>query len=126
MLEALLVESLSSHDVAVRRPEAVYQAFIVGLLVRAGGAWEVRSNRESGFGRCDLMVLPRAAGGPGAVIELKVLDARRKETVEQALDAAMAQIDARRYRAELEARGAAPIHAYGAVFDGKRVWVRAG
>ncbi len=121
LLERLMVRALSFHDVAVRQPEAVYQAFIVGLLVQLEATHEVRSNRESGHGRYDLLVRPRAAGSPGAILELKVIQARRGETSEQALERAMAQVRDRDYAAELFAAGAAPVWCWAAVFDGKRV-----
>ena len=125
LLERLLVTALSFHDTGGRRPEAVYQAFILGLLVHLERSHDVRSNRESGQGRYDVMVRPKAAGQPGAVLELKVLDTRRGETPEQALDRAMAQVQDRRYAAELLAAGASPVWEWAAVFDGKRAWVRA-
>lgn len=124
LLQKLIVESLSYHDLGT--PEAVYQAFIVGLLVHLEPTHEVRSNRESGFGRYDVMVRPRAAGQAGAVIELKVIDTDEGETVEQALDAAMAQVEGRAYATELHAAGAEPVWQWAAVFDGKRAWVRTG
>lgn len=125
LLERLMTETLSSHDLAVRRPEAVYQAFLVGLLVQLETTHDVRSNRESGHGRYDVSLRPRHPGQPGAVLELKVIDERRGESVELALDRAMAQIEARDYATELRSAGASPIWSWAAVFDGKRVWVRA-
>ena len=124
LLETLMLASLSYHDVAVRRPEAVYQAFILGLLVTLDRTHEVTSNREAGHGRYDVLLSPREPGQPGAVLEIKVLDARRNETPEQALDAALAQVRQRDYAAVLRQRGAGPVHEVGAVFDGKRAWVR--
>ena len=85
----------------------------------------MRSNRESGFGRCDVLVVPRTAGQPGVVLELKRVDTEAGETVEKALEAALAR-SGRDYAAELRARGAAPIHEMAAVFDGKRAYVRVG
>ena len=123
-LERLVTDALSFHDVAPRQPEIVYQAFVTGLLVHLADDYDVRSNRESGFGRADVLVIPKRAGAPGAVLEFKSLDRRRGETIEQALDAAHAQIRDRDYAAELRARGAAPVHAIAAIFDGKRVTVR--
>jgi len=125
LLERLLLTALSFHDTGGRRPEAVYQAFILGLLVHLERSHDVRSNRESGQGRYDLMVRPRAVGQAGAVLELKVLDTRTGETPEQALDRAMTQSVERCYAAELLAAGACPVWQWAAVFDGKRAWVRA-
>ena len=124
LLGELLLASLSYHDLAVRRPEAVYQAFIVGLLVTLERTHEVTSNRESGHGRYDVLISPRQAGHPGAVLELKVIDTDEGETVQQALDAALTQVRQRDYAAALRQRGAGPVHELGAVFDGKRAWVR--
>jgi len=123
-LSDLLCHTMSYHDLGGRQPERVYHAFIAGLLVHLGGDYEVRSNRESGYGRYDVMVLPRERGRPGVVLELKVPD--EDEAVETALDAALRQIRERDYAAELVARGAEPVHELGVVFDGKRAHVRAG
>lgn len=122
LLERLLLAVMSYQDPAGRQPEKLYHGFILGLLVQLEGEYEVRSNRESGYGRADVLVRPRAPGKPGVVLELKV--PRRGETPEQALVAAARQVRDRRYTAELEAGGASPVRALVAVFDGKRAWVR--
>ncbi|MGK3991163.1 PD-(D/E)XK nuclease domain-containing protein [Sorangium sp. So ce136] len=113
---------MSYQHPAGREPEKRYHGFILGLLVQLEGEYDVRSTRESGFGRADVLVRPRAPGRPGVVLELKV--PRRGETPEQALSAAARQVRDRRYAAELVAAGAAPVHELVAVFDGKRAWVR--
>jgi hypothetical protein len=91
-----------------------------------GSGYDVRSNRESGFGRCDVMVLPKTAGRPGVVMELERVEVEADETPEQALAMALEQIRARDYAAELRERGATPIHRVAVVFDGKRAYVRVG
>lgn len=123
-LGQLLAATLSYHDVGVRQPEAVYQAFVLGLLVAMDGTHEVRSNRESGYGRCDVLITPRQAGQVGVVLELKVIDADENETVATALDAAAAQLLERDYALSLRERGAEPVRQLAVVFDGKRAWVR--
>jgi hypothetical protein len=125
-LSHLAKVNLSYFDTAGPEPERFYHGLVVGLLAGLGSAYEVRSNRESGFGRCDVMVLPRAAGQPGVVLELKRVEGEAGETPEQALGAALAQIRERDYAAELRERGAPPIQVMAAVFDGKRAYVRAG
>jgi hypothetical protein len=123
MLQTFTANLLSFHDTA-RRPEQVYHAFVIGLLATLEPAYEVRSNRESGHGRPDVIIRLRRAAGPGVVLELKV--ARRgKKTPEQALAEGLAQIRAGGYTAELTAAGVAPVHALVVAFDGKRVRVRA-
>ncbi len=119
-----MTDVLSYHDPARLDPEAVYQGFVLGLLAAMEPAYVVRSNRESGDGRPDVMIRPRDAGKPAAVLELKV--ARKgKRTAAAALREGLAQIRERRYEAELEAGGASVVHAFAVAFDGKRVWVRA-
>jgi hypothetical protein len=128
LLEDFLLK-LSSHDRAPKEPEALYHAFVMGLLLHLEGRFEVRSNRESGHGRYDVMVLPKRAGQPGVVLEFKVLDVRGPETpdeekVAEALEAALQQMQERDYAHELRERGAVPIQEIAMVFHGKRVWVR--
>jgi len=137
-----LLQSLSVLDVAGRRaprekrgregegdvvltPEQVYHVFVVSLLLGLQPRYLVRSNRESGTGRYDVMVLPRAAGQPGVVLELKVRNRQRRESAKGAMTAAPRQLRERDYAAELRAAGAEPIHELGVVFDGKQVWVAA-
>jgi hypothetical protein len=123
-LAHLVKVNASYLDTGGPEPERFYHGLVLGLLAGLGTRYEVRSNRESGFGRCDVLVLPKAAGQPGVALELKRVDEDAGETVEKALSAALAQIRERDYAAELRERGAAPIHEMAAVFDGKRVYVR--
>ncbi len=123
-LAHVLKVNASYFDTGGPEPERFYHGLVIGLLAGLDPRYEVRSNRESGFGRCDVMVLPRTAGEPGVVLELKRVDEAAGETVEKALAAALAQIRERDYAAELRERGAAPIHEMAAVFDGKRAYVR--
>ncbi len=123
-LARMVKADLSYFDTAAPEPERFYHGFVVGLLAGLGPRYEVRSNRESGFGRCDVMVLPKLAGQPGVVLELKRVATEAGETTEQALAAALRQIRERDYATELRERGATPIHELAAVFDGKRVSVR--
>ncbi|GDX80603.1 hypothetical protein LBMAG42_24140 [Deltaproteobacteria bacterium] len=136
-LQRLVVNSLSYFDVGGRTPEAVYQAFLVGLLVQLDATHIVDANREAGFGRYDVCVRPRLPAGAGlspavgaapgsragAVLELKVVDPNR-ETWEAALDSAMRQIHDRAYAAAAREAGADPVWLWAAVFDGKRVRVK--
>jgi hypothetical protein len=139
-----LLQSLSVHDLAARpaankrgadqgfdpeaevvlTPEQVYHVFVVSLLLGLQPRHAVRSNRESGSGRYDVMILPREPGQPGVVLELKVRNRRKRETVKSAMAAALEQIRERDYAAELRACGATPIHEMGIVFDGKKVSVK--
>jgi hypothetical protein len=122
-LQAFVTNVLSYHDTGKLYPERVYQGFVVGLLAALEPNYQVRSNRESGKGRPDVVIRPISPGKPGAVLELKVARAGKK-TLDQALEEALAQLAANDYGAELRAAGAAPIHALAVAFDGKEVRVR--
>jgi hypothetical protein len=123
-LGAILERTLSYHDTAGRAKEVVYQAFVAGLLVVLDSTHQVRSNRESGLGRCDVLVTPRKPGQPGVALELKVL--KPAETMERALETALEQVRAKNYAAELRAAGADPVVELAAVFDKKCVRVARG
>ena len=124
-LAAFIGNVLSHHDVTrphggAPRPERVYHAFVIGLLATLEPEYEVRSNRESGLGRPDVMLRPKQAGKPGIVLELKVAKPG-KTTLEQALAEGVAQIRERDYARELRAAGASPVHGFAIAFDGKHV-----
>ncbi|ETX02274.1 MAG: hypothetical protein ETSY1_04185 [Candidatus Entotheonella factor] len=123
LLEHLML-SVSYHDVNRHQPEKFYHGLILGLLVNMEAHYVVRSNRESGYGRADVLLIPREPGHPGVVLELKSLDTRREESVDEAVKQALRQIRDRDYAAELRSAGAQPIHELAIVFDGKLVWVR--
>jgi hypothetical protein len=122
-LQALARAMLSYHDTGGARPENLYHGFVLGLLAVLEPEHAVRSNRESGEGRPDVLITPRQPGKPGVVLELKVARPGRK-TLEQALDEGMRQLEEGDYPAELRASGAAPVHALVVAFDGKDVRVR--
>jgi hypothetical protein len=123
-LQAFATNLLSYHDGGVY-PEHLYHGFIVGLLAVLEPEYQVRSNRESGMGRPDVLIRPSRPGLPGVALELKVARAARKKTLEQALDEGLEQLRRNDYTAELRAAGASPVHAFVNACDGKHVRVRA-
>ncbi|MEZ4436273.1 MAG: AAA family ATPase [bacterium] len=126
LLGRIVLYHFSYHDLPANVGERIYQAFVLGLLVRLERTHIVRSNRETGYGRADVTLRPRDGKGAGVVIELKALSPVDRLTPEQALDRALAQIEARDDAAELRAEGIDPIHRLAIVFEGKRVYARAG
>jgi len=127
-LQAFVTNLLSFYDHGTVFPEQVYQGFVLGLLAALEPAYFVRSNRESGQGRPDVMIKPRVAGNPGAVgavLELKIAK-KGKKTPAKALSEGLAQIQTKEYAAEVRAAGASVVHAFAVAFDGKRVWVKSG
>ena len=98
------------------------KAFVLGLCAAVEPGHRVRSNRESGQGRPDVMLLPLEPEQPGILLELKV--ARKNKTLDEALDGGEKQVREKDYGAELRAAGATPIHVFVVAFDGKTVRVR--
>ena len=92
------------------------------------GRYEVVSNRESGLGRCDVMLFPLRKGDRGIVIEFKTRILRQEKSLEDTCASALEQIAEKRYADALAARGAArgAIYAYGFGFKGKQVLIRGG
>ena len=90
--------------------------------------YELRSNRESGFGRYDVMMIPRMECGqnrPAIILEFKVYNSRRETSLEDTVQAALTQIKEKNYDAELLARGIGKenIRHYGFAFEGKNVLI---
>ena len=106
-------------------PERFYHGFVLGLIVELAGKYRISSNRESGFGRYDIMIEPLENEDPAFVLEFKVKNPEREAALEDTLAQALAQIEKKNYDAELEARGIARerIRHYGFVFEGKRVLI---
>ena len=93
------------------------------MVVNMADTYEVRSNRESGFGRYDVMLEPRDKNGKAFIFEFKVLNPYEDEqTLADTLAAAHRQIEEKKYETELIARGFAPerIRKYGFAFQGKQ------
>jgi hypothetical protein len=107
-------------------PERFYHGFVLGLMVDLRGRYVITSNRESGFGRYDVMLAPRdTAADPGIIIEFKVRNPRREATLEDTVQAALTQIQDRNYAMSLMEQGvpADYIHSYGLAFEGKEVLI---
>ena len=121
LLNDFVVHTFSYYDTNGREPEKVYQAFLLGLLAGMSD-YEVSSNRESGFGRYDILLRPKGGKGQAVIMELKRL--RPTETVEKALSSALQQIEDKQYDAVLRQDGFTDILKMAITFDGKRVWIK--
>jgi hypothetical protein len=116
-------DTLSFYDTG-KNVEAVYHAFLLGLLVNLSD-YEIISNQEAGYGRVDIILLHKTDKNRLAIIiELKTIDEFEEETKEKALESAVKQIQEKEYIALVQKRGYENILSFGVVFDGKRVWIK--
>ncbi|QTA81720.1 AAA ATPase-like domain-containing protein, nuclease domain-containing [Desulfonema limicola] len=120
MLRKVVIQVMSYHDLG-GEPEKVYHALVLGMLVWMSFAYEIRSNRESGYGRYDIMMKPKDLKKHGIIIEFKMVD--EEKTPEQTLKKAMEQIEKRKYAAELQASGIKEIIKIAVAFKGKELWI---
>ena len=107
-------------------PERFYHGFVLGLIVDLQSRYVITSNRESGFGRYDVMIEPKNTKEDDAIIlEFKVYDPEDEETLKDTVKDALRQIEEKQYAAQLEARGIPREHirSYGFAFQGKKVLI---
>ena len=122
--------TFSSFDIGNKpsetaEPERFYHGFVLGLIVDLADRYRITSNRESGFGRYDVMLEPLRDGNPAFVLEFKVHDPEEEETLADTVAAALRQIEEKAYDTELTARGIPRerIRHYGFAFAGKTVLI---
>jgi len=123
ILRKVILAVFSYHDFR-GEPEKVYHALVAGMLTWISNTHEIRSNRESGYGRYDIMIIPKDLAKTGYVIEFKTVDTEENETVESAVKAAIKQIEEKKYETELKERGVKNIKKLAVVFNGKEVTVK--
>ena len=106
-------------------PERFYHGFVLGLIVELAGKYRVTSNRESGFGRYDVMLEPLEKTKDVFVLEFKVFNPRKEKTLEDTVSNALQQINEKDYDCELLSRGIQKenIFHYGFAFEGKKVLI---
>ncbi|MCP4546799.1 MAG: AAA family ATPase [bacterium] len=121
LLRDTVTAVLSYHDTAGDEPERVYHAFVLGLLTHLSDRYHIRSNRESGYGRYDMLMIPRNSGAPGFVFEFKKVDYPDDADAKAAMRSALLQIRQRDYAAELREHGITAIWGVGVVVEGKTV-----
>ena len=116
-----------NHPSERTQPERFFHGFVLGLLVELRDIYEVKSNRESGYGRYDVMLIPKNNDKKynAIILEFKVFDSYDESTLEETVQSALKQIEEKNYDAELLARGIERerIRHYGFAFEGKQVLI---
>ena len=119
--QVLVRQMFSFMDVGENTAENFYHAFVLGMLVGLKDNYYVKSNRESGFGRYDIMLEPKDKNGNSFVMEFKVLENEEEKTIEDTIENAKKQIEEKRYAEDLEERGYTKITKMVFAFKGKEV-----
>lgn len=107
-------------------PERFYHGFVLGLMVDLADRYHITSNRESGFGRYDVMLEPKRKEDPAFVLEFKVHNPAKESSLEETADNALKQIDTKQYDTMLVEKGitAERISHLGLAFEGKKVLIK--
>ncbi|AKA67823.1 AAA family ATPase [Clostridium scatologenes] len=117
-----VVKSFSYFDIG-DESENFYHAFVLGILVALNNKYRVKSNRESGYGRYDIMIIPKDKNKIGIIMEFKKVDRDDEEDLKKAAEEGLKQIRERKYKQELIAREIKNIIEIGVAFEGKDVMV---
>ena len=119
--EILVRQMFSYMDVGENTAENFYHAFVLGMLVGLKDSYYVKSNRESGYGRYDIMLEPKDKNGNSFIMEFKVLENEEEKTIEETIENAKKQIEERKYEEDLQERGYTNITKMVFAFKGKEV-----
>lgn len=126
-MNQIALVTFSSFDVGNKpsgraEPERFYHGFVLELIVELSDRFRITSNRESGFGRYDVMLTPKNNHDNAIILEFKVQDTEEEKTLKESVEAALRQINEKKYEAELIAEGIMPerIRKYGFAFAGKK------
>ena len=126
LFQQFVISNLSYFDASGTEPERVYHAFVLGMLISLSEKYEVKSNKESGYGRYDVMLIPKDPSKIGIVMEFKKIDDFLKTTIEEGTIAALKQIEDMKYSQELIDRDVKNIIKLAIVFKGKEIKITEG
>jgi len=121
--EQFAEDCFSYFDVTGKASESFYHAFVLGMLVQLQPTHAIKSNRESGFGRYDVCLIPHDKSQTAFVFEFKKVSKRQQETLETACAAALQQIEKKQYVTELQALGIESVYPIAIAFESKQAMV---
>lgn len=124
LLQEFVINSMSAFDISATEPEKSYHLFVLGLLVLLSDIYKIRSNRESGYGRYDIMLIPHNKQKAGIIIEFKKASPLKSELLDTIAEKALQQIIEKNYAQDLKDAGVSTIIAFGVAFQGKKVYAR--
>jgi hypothetical protein len=124
IFEEFVLNSMSNFDVGGNEPEKVYHTFVLGLLLNLNDDYQVVSNRESGYGRYDIMIIPNNSDKLGIILEFKKVNKHKDEDLEIGGKKALKQIKDKKYKQNLVSKGIDEILEIGIAFSGKKVMVK--
>jgi hypothetical protein len=119
LLQLALRDTLSYFDVKGKNPESFYHALVLGMLIALQDTHFVQSNRESGYGRYDVMIIPKDKSKLGIVLEFKSV--KTKAALSEGVNIALQQIQDKQYRQALQSQGVQNILELGIAFYGKQL-----
>ena len=128
-MNRVTMQTFSSFDTGKNpsesEPERFYHGFVLGLMADLSKDYIITSNRESGFGRYDVMIEPKDKGKKAVIIEFKVHNPRRESSLEETVQSALNQIEEKKYEMLLLTKGfrKEQIYKYGFAFEGKKVLI---
>ena len=128
-MNGVALETFSYYDtgkgLSFSAPERFYHGFVLGLLVDMRMQYQILSNRESGFGRYDVMLIPKKENLNAYVLEFKVYDQEEEKDLEETVKSGLSQIKDKNYDADLLAKGISKdrIYHYCFAFEGKKILI---
>jgi hypothetical protein len=122
-LSDFVFNSFSYFDMATKKPEMVYHAFVLGLLAHIQNNYYFNSNPVTGRGRADILIMPKAGELSKNAVVLEFKQTEDKEDLESAAMEGIKQIKGKKYISEAQKRGATEIYIYGIGFCGREIKV---
>lgn len=123
ILQEFIFNSISYFDIPESESEKSYHLFVLGLLILLEDKYQIKSNKESGLGRYDIMLIPKNKSDVGVIIEFKKVYSN-KETLEVAVTKALEQIIQKKYNQEFLAQNIKKVISYGIAFEGKEILIK--